>query len=122
MCFRLYYTGKKPLPKKAKEDIIVWKVISKEGWGWMNNLKIDGKEEKWEKGWHYIELKPFIRSTVAHSTLKVNGNAFHSNKTRRLGRGKVFYGNKLVRMYIPKGALYYENDTEYVSSEIVYPK
>ena len=29
---------------------------------------------------------------------------------------------KIVEMIIPKGALYYENKREYVSSQIIYPK
>lgn len=124
MCFSLLTdNGKKPKPKKAKEDIKVYKVITEGGWGWMNNLHINGKEEPWTKGFRYIETTPFKDSRMSlfnTKLFKVNGNAFHSKKTQRAAFDIRNVAEKIVEMYIPKNAIYYENNTEYVSSEIVW--
>lgn len=46
------------LIKLAKVDIPVYKVIKKNGRGWMYSLYIDGAYVNWEPGFEYEELTP----------------------------------------------------------------
>lgn len=126
MCFtKLVTIEKDSLPEVAKRDIIVYKVIGKDGYGWMRDLKIAGQRCKWKQGWHYIEETPFLgkknKKTSNREIIEIRGNAFHSCKTRGLAILRRDSYEKVVKMIIPKGAKYYENADEYVSSEIIYP-
>ena len=127
MCFDKKYNPltRKPQPKKAKKDIIVFKVIGRHGNGMIYDLFIKGKNEVWTPGYWYTEKTPFVGSTFDSFSgwFSVYGNAFHSLKTKILAKDKQTYwgGTKVVKMIIPKGALYYENEKEYVSSQIIYP-
>lgn len=126
MCFTLYSDKRtKPRPKKAKQDIIVFKVLKKSGWGCYKPLIINGKKLRWQKGTEVYETTPFKDAEweSSISELNINGNALHSgtleNAKTILSMSKI---RKIVKMIIPKGALYYENNEgEYVSNRLVYP-
>jgi hypothetical protein len=132
MCFdKICYTKIKPRPKVAKEDITVFKLIGVGGNGMYYDLYINGKKEKWTPGYWYTEDTPFKGAFWNASTkfLSIEGNAFHSLKTMKIALDKQYFWNNMkivnmtiVKMIIPKGALYYENEKEYVSSQIIYPK
>ena len=128
MCFnKECYTKNKPRPTKAKEDITVFKVIEITGNGVCYNLHIKGKLEKWTPGYLYEETTPFKGACwrkLFTNLLSIEGNAFHSCKTMKVAKDiQEFWSTmKIVKMIIPKGALYYENKREYVSSQIIYPK
>jgi hypothetical protein len=123
MC--LILTETKPIMKKATKDIVVYKVIGDNGSGWFYNLIIDGKFEKWTRGFEYIERDfetealQFGRATKKY---KVNGNAFHSKKTHKSAEEIRLVRESVVKMIIPKGAYYYESDLEYVSNRIIFPE
>lgn len=111
--------------KIATEDILCLKVLQLNNSGAYYDLVIDGKTEKWKKGTYYYEDTPFEGSKDRYV---INGHAFHSCKSihgANLIKGAILcwdgVKSKIVQMYIPKGAEYYENDTEYCSSAIVYP-
>lgn len=119
MCF----TIKENKRKKADRNIRVWKIIGVTGSGTFYNLTINHEYESWTEGYEYIETKPFVRSIIYENA--INGGCFHSGKTRENARGLLRLcgnGYKIVQMIIPKGAEYYENDIEYVSNRIIYPK
>lgn len=114
MCFLKFKNSERRVkPSIAQEDIPVYKNIGN-GWGWLYRMKDkNGKVMRWQKGWHYIELTPFKSIIETESLIKVNGDAFHSLNYKL---------SNCAKLYIPKGALYYFNGSDYVSSEIVYPK
>lgn len=116
---------RKPMPKKAVKDIIVFKVIRNNRTGIFNNMFIDDKLQKWTKGYEYYETKPFNGSTWYHSSgrLHVGANCFHSKITKEDAEmlAQNYSNTKVVKMIIPKGTLYYKNDTDYASNRIIYP-
>lgn len=119
MCFRKDFNSK---VKIAKEDIPCYKVILINGGGIYHDIKIDGMREKWIQGTMYYETD-FDLNKHEYS---IRGNAFHSARTFSEAqdiRLNTFFPSscKIVEMYIPKGAKYYENATQYCSSAIVYP-
>lgn len=120
MCFEKKVKGKKvPRPNIAEKDIICYKRIGLDGYGQYYNLDIDNLPEIWKKGFHYYETTPFKGAVVNtwNNRLYIEGNAFHSyvdKPTFNLG------GYKIIELIIPKGAKYYTNDYEYVSSQIIY--
>lgn len=131
MCFEKNLsknTKRIPKPQVADKNITVYKVINNFGWGWFYSLIINDKKEPWTKGFEYEELTPFAGCRIYKSCssvypiLNIEGNAFHSKKTRKEAAKIRYIREKVVTMIIPKGALYYENDTEYVSNRIIYPK
>lgn len=131
MCFILEIkTKKKPKPQVATKDIKVYKCITDNKYGVYYPLIINKKYEIYTKGFEYEETKPFKGSYVAEpnlynetTRLKIEGNCFHSCKTKSLAKlRKQYNSHKVVAMIIPKGALYYENKEEYVSNRIIYPK
>lgn len=128
MCFTLNFKGEKPNPKKARKDIEVWKCLGAGGKGWLHSLWIDGKTEPWTKGFEYTETTPFdgtfyYGNLTQDAYMQITSNAFHSKKTKELANNmSTEEGDLIVKMYIPKGALYYKNKEEYVSNQIVYPK
>lgn len=127
MCFDKYcITKTKPRPTKAKKDIKVYKLIDINGLGMCYDLNIKGKLEKWTPGYWYEETTPFkgVYWNASIKFLSIDGDAFHSCKTMKVAKDKQEYwrNTKIVEMIIPKGALYYENEREYVSSQIIYPK
>jgi hypothetical protein len=125
MCFEIY--GKaKPKPEKATEDIIVYKAIQANGKGVYNQMIIDNKATRWRKGNEYYETTPFKTMTKSKWSDRwdINGHAFHSGVTKydadfHVNRDR---GDIVVKMIIPKGALYYKSNTEYVSNRIIYPR
>lgn len=129
MCFsKRFKEGESTEPQVAKRNILVYKVIAKSGWGCYRNLYIDDKAEKWKKGFHYSETTPFKDSSpkkmnfTNDQIIYIEGHCFHSCVdevyARHVHKG---HNEKIVEMIIPKGALYYKSDKEYVSSEIIYP-
>lgn len=120
MCFIKRGLSKHIKPLKAKKNIKVYKVLETEDYGPFFTLKIEGKIYPYEKGWiYYITKNPF--QFIGNH---IDGNCFHSmiNLNKALIRAKNFLDCKVVEMIIPKGALYYKNDTEYVSDQLYYPK
>ncbi len=121
MCFKLRYEDKKP--RVAKQDIVCWKILRMDNRSPMYDLVIDRKEEAWTPGYIYWEKSQTFRKSSI-SQYKVNGGCFHSKRMRKLAKISWIMDDgdkKVVKMIIPKGAKYYENDEEYVSDTIWYP-
>lgn len=126
MCFLIKGNkDNKPIPKIANKDIIVWKAIYNDGWGWMYNLWINKREVKWEKGWWYYETTSFISEKYSefHKGWVYKANCFHSIISKE--HCTVDYVNpdyeKLQKFIIPKSALYIKNKRQYISDQIIYP-
>lgn len=135
MCFNLCdSSAKRPQPNVAEKDITVWKVLKKNNEGLFYDLKIGRKIEPWTKGFHYTETTAFRGAkrenslfgyTTRHTWWEFTANCFHSCKTREQARNKASFNpteRKVVKMIIPKGALYYTDNREYISSEIIFPE
>lgn len=124
MCFVQKFKSKKLMEERmnnpliAKKDILVYKKLY---------LQSNGKKGKsplrgflYEKGYtYYITNKqPFhIRIPVYtrfSNTFFIN-RGLHSYAKRR----ETTYTN-IVEMYIPKGAIYYTNGKQYVSSQLMW--
>jgi len=130
MCFDLTNKDHKKLikgklrPKKAKEDIIVYKVISPNNYGRYRNLRDkNGKSMRWVPGYQYTELDKtnIVRD---RNCSEIHGGMLHSKKTHSEAlalKSCAFFQYKIVKMIIPKGTNYYENDNEYVSKSLIYP-
>lgn len=109
-------------PEVAKEDIIVYKVILSSGYP-LYRERLAGF--KYEKGFHYYQTgnKPFTfdygRVSPRNWALLISVG-LHSCKTRQNAKNRAELGGKVVKMIIPKGAKYFENDTEYVSDQLIY--
>lgn len=125
MCFKIYQKDK-PKPQKAKEDIIVYKAIRKNGMSIYKQMVIDGKETRWKKGYEYYETTPFRTMVKSRFTDRwdISGHAFHSGARYydAYNHVNISRGDIVVRMIIPKGALYFTNGGEYVSNRIIYPR
>lgn len=124
MCF-FKINGSSDKPKVADKDIICYKLIQNNGRGRYYNLYINGKLELWTKGSWYYESTPF-RGYKRETFIK--GNAFHMYKKLSKAKSTLqkydYFGcnaYKIIILYIPKGALYFENNTQYCSSQIIYP-
>ncbi len=122
MCLIFNHTKYGYEPQIAKENIRVYKVIARNGQGCFYSLYINDKFENWTRGFHYVETTPFDTMIVGYNETSIYGHAFHSKKTRKAARDLKDDDEIVVEMYIPKGAKYYENKTEYASSAIVYPE
>jgi hypothetical protein len=127
MCLRIYEdfrTRRKARefmdsPKIATKDILVWKVIESNGVSPYRYFK-------YEKGYHYYQTgkKPFgfkLQQGFCRWFIEIN-MGLHSCKS--INRAKEVQGlsstRKVVKMYIPKGAKYFENEREYVSDQLVW--
>lgn len=124
MCFILNKTDDYK-PRVAKKDIIVYKVLRSDYSSYNYNIQIGKRTIVWQPGFHYYEKTPFKSAEIRWKLGKSNnyvviveGDAFHSFKKKP--RGWSFW-SKIVKLIIPKGALYYENDKCFVSSELIYP-
>lgn len=127
MCFEKRINGTKiPESSVAEKDIKVYKIIDNKNLGMCYDLHINGKKYKWKPGYWYSETTPFHTARMNPITgwLEIEGHALHSCKTLKEARKKLNFFNdvKMVKMIIPKGALYYENNREYVSDQLIYPK
>lgn len=119
MCFTTDYRGK---AKIAKRSIRVYKKIRVNNLGMHYDLKFKGKNTPWEIGIHYTETKfPGVWYSQRYS---ISSNAFHSAKRKpgNINRPWQLYEMKIGIFRIPKGAKYYENSINYVSSDIIYVK
>ena len=129
MCF--YIPNRIREAKKATKDIICYKILKKNNKPLFNNLRIDGKIEKYENGYIYketnfnkfVKLKSNIGKTRGkdgfHSYTKYSIYVQEIIKTQnRYNRSK-----NIVKMIIPKGAWYFENKEccHYYSSKIYFP-
>lgn len=123
MCFytRISANSRKPKPKVAIQDIECWKIILKTGKGLFFSMRDkEGKLMKWVKGWHYYETDKTKQFTLSKDySLWTISKGFHSYKKEE--SAVPCSSEKRIRCVIPKGALYYENDSQYCSNEIVYP-
>ncbi len=113
MCFKI----KDRKLRVAKRDIKVYKAIAKSGYGLFYNLRDKkGNVLLWKQGYHYSEKIGGPRGNFIMRGL-------HSKRTR-YGASKVarWYATdrRIVEMYIPKGAKYYMNRTDYVSNQLVW--
>jgi hypothetical protein len=130
MCFKIKSNNRFIEANIAKKDIIVWKSIKKDGYGWMYNLRINEKIEPWTKGYEYTETyfpkqKKHDYKHLYYDTLFIfnfDENGFHSKKMKRVANNITQYNEKVVKMIIPKGSYYYENEEEYFSESLIYPK
>lgn len=116
--------NERPELKRAGKDIPVFKCIKRGGGGVYKSLYIKGVLEKWTQGFHYSE--PYFKKSALIKDwvgdYMVQGDALHSCATRQAAMRHSNSGRKIVEMYIPKGAYYYMEDDNYVSSALVYPK
>jgi len=126
MCFSLKGSKtRKPKSKIAAKDIIVYKAIRKDRWGWVFNLKIKGKEVKWKKGWWYYETTPFLDMEYdGKGEWDFNGHCFHSviNKEDCQQNYVDPEDEFLQKFIIPKDAKYYKNQRQYISDQLIYPE
>lgn len=110
--------------KVAKKNIPVYKVLSKNGAGCIFSLYINGEAEIWRRGYEYRETE--FRSMIQYQKKRIypeiGKHCFHSWKTKKGAKDFCDSSDKMVEMYIPKGALYLENNAQYVSNRIVYLK
>ena len=89
MCFIKTYKRKSDVKTQvAGRDIIVYKIIQKDGSGWIHPLKIRGKRTRWKPGYHYIETTPFATKTIVkkwgdYCDLHIRGHAFHSMRLKK---------------------------------------
>ena len=107
--------------KKAISDIIVYKCIYINGEGRYYSLRDrNGKKMSWKRGYWYTELDKIY---INHRN-EIHGGGFHSYKYISDANGLLGYINyvKIVKMIIPKGTYYYENEREYVSKSLIYPR
>lgn len=125
MCFIIRVKSEKDfkkvrIPKVAKKDITVYKVLQLNGYSpYRSNFK-------YEKGYHYYQTDKEPAFTFFESSfplrLEIN-RGLHSCKTKHAAEKiRWFYpeGRKIVKMIIPKGAKYYENEEHYVSDQLIY--
>lgn len=103
MCF---FVHGKVVEKTATEDIVVWKVINK------NN-----KSNVYDFQYIPNTLCRLKKKLVVIHEFKIN-NGFHSYIRHPGQRYDSNSRNKFVKMIIPKGAKYYENSNERVSTSI----
>lgn len=106
MCFYKSTERKDSKLKTATKAIIVYK-----GLNGIKNLKSPYQNTIWTEKKTLTE-KYFVRDARGYSTVSTG---FHSAKT--WNRAK-FHGTRVFEFVIPKGAKYYENETEYVSDKI----
>lgn len=126
MCLQIPYKDvlERPTPQIATEDIEVFKIISKSGQGWLNNLIIQFETHPWRQGWKYTE--PDFVVTLRSCYVEIERNAFHSGEYKTIFERMNRYpaaalDEIIVKMIIPKGAKYFFYEGEYASSEIMYP-
>ena len=103
-------------PKIAEKDIRVYKVLTQDNYSPHFPMK-------YEKGFHYKEEKFSFEICRWYDIWGVSINkGLHSAKNIRKANFRVNcgYGDKIVIMYIPKGAKYFESNGEYVSTELVW--
>lgn len=119
MCFDV-----KTKVKIAEKDIVCYKLIRSNGFPAHNNLYVNGRKEPFKVGYHYTE-----NYFSKHGTRggHIYGYAFHSFINRvelRKMYSSSHYktGWKTIKCVIPKGTYYYENNTQYCSSDIIYVK
>lgn len=123
MCLIVYLSktntisDKKPLI--AERDIIVYKGLTCRDYPPIKQMIIDRHTVGYERGFHYYNTTPFRGRSSHGLEMYISGNCFHSCVTHQ--RASMMC-SKVVKMIIPKGALYYTNGKEYASSEIIYPK
>jgi hypothetical protein len=117
-------------PKIAKQDIVVYKVINSDGIGWLFT------DTPWKMGDVNIaepsDLYPSIKDIKNGPSwdygeegkkLNIAGGWFHSSKT--IKHLNIVYKSRswddiLVKMIIPAGTEYFENNNEYVSKQLKY--
>lgn len=124
MCFTLRKEDIGKKPKVATEDITVYKVIDPyTGTGaYYSMADKHGMFMPWVQEYiYYEEDKRLFRKGYRRD--KIAGGCFHSCKTKKAAKiaGYPVRNECVVKMIIPKGALYYENDKEYVSNMLYYP-
>jgi hypothetical protein len=124
MCFRLRIKDKKILEKPlvAKEDIIVYKVLQTHIFNG-NKYFSPYRKYPYKRGEHYYQdtkrkKQPFRIFYDGHNHrmhIYVGLHAFLSEK-----KAKKF-GYFVFKMIVPKGAKYYKNRTEIVSTDLIFP-
>lgn len=122
MCFRTtILLNNTPKALVAKEDIECWKVLT-------NYFRSPMRSSmQWTAGWHYFitNKNPFSFSkTYTYRVWNIE-RGLHSFKS--LYHAKRYFNNnthayKYVKMIIPKGAKYFVNKSQYVSSDLVFPE
>lgn len=106
MCFTK--TRKKDKAVIANRDITVYKALN----GYLEFLM-----SPYYSGGRYWKVKEELeeKGFVEESNAKFLSYGFHSCKTIRSAR---LHGDHVYEFIIPKGTLYYENRSEYISNKI----
>lgn len=125
MCFSMY-TSRPSRPKVARNQIIVYKRLTP---GVGNKYQSPYKYFEFERGFHYYNEDPKLEIiTNKIQRARVKGNYFiavheglHSYATIAVAREYLEGAEEIVEMIIPKGAIYYTDGEEYVSSELIFP-
>jgi hypothetical protein len=111
-------------PTIATRDITVYKLL---GRGLIAPFR---QGFRYEKGMHYYQEAPGIFThSISKSwyptdeyTLHINrGLHAYNNKAFALTKSSGYYAREVYKFIIPKGALYYRNDNEICSSELIFP-
>lgn len=114
MCFNIckQWQG---IPSVAKKDIVCYKILG-EGRSYYYDYK-------YINNYKQPEVKLIVRTKYGHELFIDEG--YHSYKSKSIakqwvpGYSQCLKYYSIVEFIIPKGATYYENDSEYVSSTII---
>jgi hypothetical protein len=131
MCLSIYVRSKAELmqPKIATKDIKVYKVLQL--------LKVSGgyispyRNMAYEPGTHYYQhdkkkKQPFLLITSLYFLKKYRiETGLHAFINKKAAKTELDYQfNKspiIIEMIVPKGAKYYRNKTEIVSTDLIFP-
>lgn len=124
MCFRLLTKNRYPRPLVAKEDIVVYKRLKKTSKGY----KSPYKDFVYNVGYHYYETSSLRKRYTGSPMYNFRLHSFDINEGLHSYKDlttAMYWKNtleKIVKMIIPKGAKYYDNGSEIVSTELIFPR
>lgn len=119
MCFTVLKGSKR---QQAKRNITVYKVLEINKRDTTQGLWSPHNTFLWEKG--KVNTSIIGKKEGGHPAQEIN-KGFHSLQTIQDAKDyKAFewpftFNKKIFKFIIPKGAYYYKNDTQYVSSRLI---
>lgn len=124
MCLKIKIANRKEGIKLAKNpnvatrNMVVYKRLSANG-------KSPIRGFIYERGFHYYQTgNRKLTGSISLSCWGFNfrvDSGLHTYTTERVAKKNKYRAEKIVRMIIPKGALYYKNNRHIVSSELIFP-
>jgi hypothetical protein len=113
MCFTL----KSKTLKVARRDIPVYKTVNRDLTGVYYTMQdVSGNDVLWKRGYQYDEL-----GEIEFDGNDIESGMFHSCKTVKGAKDQQYFTciEMIIKLYIPKGTKYYENETQYCSKSLV---